>query len=149
MVTGDTDHHWHSWNLDADGLHLDSAPKPMIFETASVTLLDRDGRYNIYGIPFSAISPEELRCMYVLHEECKITDSHDNPSTIEPALMAQMQMNFLSSVDVRNLQDIYRAKWGHEYLNVGKWEQCARENIRHVYVLRSSYPFVHNYVTLE
>lgn len=154
-----SDDHFYSIRLTSDGVYLDSEQKPITFENASVTLIDREGQYQMHYIPFSAISTEELMCMYVLHEECKTVEPEEfftQKSMIEPYLVAQIQMNFMSNSssdqklqELLELQGIYNLKWGYDYPKVGKWKHYVRETIDSVYILRSSYPFVTKYLTLE
>jgi hypothetical protein len=156
-----SDDHFYSIHLTPDGVYFDPEQEPITFENASVTLIDQEGQYQMHYIPFSAISSEELVCMYVLHEECKTVEPECTAETrfttlgsmIEPYVVAQIQMNFManSSSDraLQELQGIYNSKWGHDYSKVGKWKPYVRETIDSVYILRSSYPFVTKYLTLE
>jgi hypothetical protein len=152
-----SDDHFYSIHHTPDGVYLDSAQEPITFENASVTLINQEGQYQMHYVPFSAISSEELVCMYVLHEKCKTVEpeftTETTPGSIEPYLVAQIQMNFMtnSSSDqaLQEFQGIYNSKWGHDYSKVGKWKPYVQETIDSVYILRSSYPFVTKYLTLE
>ncbi len=110
-----------------------------------LTLVNEEGKYNMYVIPSSKVSEKERVWCRMLHVDGKNQTKRLEVTRIKIADLSQIRLNFMSNRPASTtamqrmnfLQSLYKKEHRHLYGEVGKWESFIRQQPANVFVLRA------------